>query len=182
MPSVAAGAVRGAFSGEVFELRQCDLRGFAFVANPPDDPSKIYDQAYYEGRGADPLVDYMGEVTNPDSSPRRYEWSGIARAVASLAPVTSGTRWLDIGSGLGGFVRWLRERGVDALGAEEGWAAEYARGEGIPMIEMDEWDDQFDVITCVEVIEHVRNPKPFFAQAARLLRPGGLLWLTTGNS
>jgi SAM-dependent methyltransferase len=42
-------------------------------------------------------------------------------------------------------------------------------------------DASFDVISMVEVIEHIEFPEPVFALVSRLLKRGGLLLLTTGN-
>jgi SAM-dependent methyltransferase len=40
---------------------------------------------------------------------------------------------------------------------------------------------RYDVISLIEVVEHIEFPDPVFALVARLLKPGGLLLLTTGN-
>lgn len=42
-------------------------------------------------------------------------------------------------------------------------------------------DASFDVIRACEIIEHLENPWDFFRKAHRILRPGGLLILTTPN-
>jgi 2-polyprenyl-6-hydroxyphenyl methylase / 3-demethylubiquinone-9 3-methyltransferase len=39
----------------------------------------------------------------------------------------------------------------------------------------------FDVITCMELVEHVPSPPALLAAAARLLRPGGDLFISTIN-
>ena len=39
----------------------------------------------------------------------------------------------------------------------------------------------FDAITCWDVIEHTRNPVAFLRETARLLKPGGRLFLTVPN-
>jgi len=40
-------------------------------------------------------------------------------------------------------------------------------------------EDEFDVVTCWDVLEHLNNPQRFFEVAHRILRPGGKLFLTT---
>ena len=40
---------------------------------------------------------------------------------------------------------------------------------------------QFDVVTCLEMLEHVPDPASVIAAAARLLKPGGRLFLSTLN-
>jgi 2-polyprenyl-6-hydroxyphenyl methylase/3-demethylubiquinone-9 3-methyltransferase len=40
---------------------------------------------------------------------------------------------------------------------------------------------QFDVVTCMEVIEHVMDPRAFVAELVRHLRPDGLMLLSTPN-
>ncbi len=42
-------------------------------------------------------------------------------------------------------------------------------------------DETFDVVACRSVIEHLRDPLPFFAEASRVLRPGGAMYCLTPN-
>ena len=40
---------------------------------------------------------------------------------------------------------------------------------------------QFDIVTCLEMLEHVPDPASVITSAARLLKPGGVLFLSTIN-
>jgi len=44
-----------------------------------------------------------------------------------------------------------------------------------------EWTQRFDAVTMFDVIEHLPNPAAGIAQAARLLKPGGTLLLSSGD-
>jgi len=181
-----AGSRFGQVRGVSFALRNCPECQFSFVADPWTDYAAIYDVAYYEGRGADPLVDYAFELAHPERTIRRYEWQGIVAAVRSLAPLSAQTRWLDFGCGNGGLVRHAAQATpCSVVGFEEGAIAATARAAGIPILEASQvqsLENAFDVVTAIEVIEHVVDPVACLRDLARLLKPGGLLFLTTGNA
>jgi SAM-dependent methyltransferase len=177
--------VHGAFSRRDFELRRCQACRYAFIADPWTAFDQIYDDRYYEGRGADPLVDYEFELTAPAQTVRLYEWRGITRTVKHLMKDLSAVRWLDFGAGNGGLVRYVNEHSpATAVGFEQGSIAARAREVGIPILSSltDEADGSFDVVTAIEVLEHTLDPLTELRLIRRLLRPGGLLLLTTGNA
>jgi len=41
--------------------------------------------------------------------------------------------------------------------------------------------EHFDIVTCLEVLEHVPNPKSLIATCFNLLKPGGFIFLSTIN-
>jgi 2-polyprenyl-3-methyl-5-hydroxy-6-metoxy-1,4-benzoquinol methylase len=99
-----------------------------------------------------------------------------------------GTRTLDIG---GGIMAVLLQRllGHDAyVGDVNERAAADVRELGLSFTKIDLFRDDnvapepFDLIVLTEVIEHIPQP-PYlvFQRIARLLRPGGMLFLTTPN-
>jgi cyclopropane fatty-acyl-phospholipid synthase-like methyltransferase len=183
-PVAEAGEKLGRLHARTYHLLRCASCGYAFVADP-DTETDVYDEAYYRGKGADPLLDYVFELERPDRTVRRYEWIGVERIVRSLRALSSQTRWLDYGCGNGGLVRWIRERTpAQAFGFEEGWIADTARAHGIPILTGAEVESNapYDVITALEVLEHVADPKAFVERIARLLKPGGAFFFTTGNA
>ena len=177
---------RGSFVQNSVQLLQCTRCNFISVVNPIADLSEIYNEAYYEGRGADPLVDYAFELEHPEQTIRIFEWRGILKAVRHhYGPELDGVRWLDYGSGAGGLVRFLRSRHVEAYGFDVGRFADRARERGVQNLtssELTELQGSFDVISLIEVLEHIHDPVPFLQSVAQLLRPGGLLFLTTRNA
>ena len=155
-----------------------------FVANPWLDYELIYDDAYYAGRGADPLVNYLEEISDFSTAVRRYEWRGICDRVASLVELDRQTEWLDYGCGAGGLVKYLNEAGfARAVGFEQQWAIPL-KSFGIPVLDeaaLAASEQRFDVVSAVEVLEHVYDPIAELRRLRALLKPGGLLFLTTGN-
>jgi SAM-dependent methyltransferase len=182
--TASAGEKRGHRTGRAFALHRCVACGFGFVVEPWTDYAQIYDDAYYEGRGSDPWVDYVYEFEQPERTVRRYEWRGLSRAIAGLRAAPA--RWLDYGCGTGGLVRHvLAESRYEIFGFDTGAWADKARASGLPILrehELAQHAGTFDIVTAVEVIEHCVDPLDVLRQLRRLLKPGGLLFLTTANA
>jgi SAM-dependent methyltransferase len=136
----------------------------------------IYGPDYYQG---DVFADYLGEHEI------RLE-SGHARA-RRLAAQVPGGRLLDLGCAAGFFLHAASER-YDVTGVEvSAFAAEHARKEfGLRVFTGEIFDapledDEFDVVTMWDVVEHLSDPAEVLREVARVTRPGGLLVLTTGD-
>src|SRR5689334_10283661 len=90
---------------------------------------------------------------------------------------------LDVGCGAGLLAEPLsrlgaKVTGLDASAALIAVAREHAQAAGLAVdyraIELDTLDGQFDLVTCMEVVEHVADPASFVKGLAKRLAPGGL--------
>jgi SAM-dependent methyltransferase len=113
----------------------------------------------------------------------RYHWA---------AQVAGGKRVLDAGCGLGYGIEILRAAGaaevfgvdLSAEAVEEAQrriedAGEVRQGD-VRNLEFD--DQSFDLVVCFETIEHVEEPQSALAEFRRVLRPGGVLLLSSPNA
>lgn len=74
------------------------------------------------------------------------------------------------------FVRSRFRESASAVDAPGGYACLQAIGESIPLA-----DESFDCVLLSEVIEHLDAPQFSVREAARVLKPGGRLLVTTPN-
>jgi 2-polyprenyl-3-methyl-5-hydroxy-6-metoxy-1,4-benzoquinol methylase len=196
------GFKRGRFIAADFRFYQCRECRFLFVE--PATDSRIYDDAYYAGQGPDPLVNYQEEYSDYRSTSRRFEFADLVRfAQEHLSDpayegrsVQDGVTWLDFGSGAGGLLKYLRDLGelvcggvhvpLHPVGHDVGSYSERLKNDdNFEILGWEELDKtgvaRFDIISCIEVIEHIPYPRAVIELLARSLKPGGLLILTTGN-
>ena len=98
---------------------------------------------------------------------------------------------LDVGCGAGLLAEPLARLGASVTGLDASAdliavAQEHAQARGLGINyragELAELNGQFDLITCMEVIEHVADPASFIAELAKRMAPNGLLILSTPNA
>jgi ubiquinone/menaquinone biosynthesis C-methylase UbiE len=98
----------------------------------------------------------------------------------------AGLRVLDVGCGTGHQLAALRSRGyegagVDASEAMLAYARENNPGAEIRNASVDALPfetESFDVVVCIEVLRHLRDPRPAIGEMARVLKPGGIALAT----
>ena len=143
------------------------------------------------------FVETMREFSDPHgtwppprnaSSHRRGVAKFLARCEAVLGRRREEIRLLDVGCSSGAFLHTAREMGVRGVGVEPSIeAANAARAAGLEVYqgfleELPLAAESFDVITLFEVVEHLRAPLSVLRACHRLLRPGGVIFLKTGNT
>lgn len=100
---------------------------------------------------------------------------------SSAGSIGRGTRVLDVGCGSQPFRESLMSLGYEYVSLDvsqnQQKSVDYvcAIDQGLPG---DLVDQQFELIVCLEVLEHVADWTPAFSNLARLLRPGGQLLVT----
>ena len=86
---------------------------------------------------------------------------------------------LDIGCGIGSFMRYMRFTGAQAIGIEPDAEFTETSHESIQNIFFEDFKAEapFDLITSFHVLEHVNDPDGFFQKCHELLSDDGLLFL-----
>lgn len=187
----------GEFLRREFEFHACSDCGFIMVE--PFSGFEIYNDAYYRGAGPDPYVDYESEYKNWRHTDRVREFRDLhhiaerqLRSLPHASTLSHPLKWLDFGCGAGGFLKYLGELGhvagrkLELTGHDVGsYATLLKTQDRFRILDLEELsrepDEQYDVISLIEVIEHLPAPVEPLQLVARLLKPGGLLLLTTGN-
>lgn len=123
-----------------------------------------------------------------DINPLRLNW--VDERVS-----LSGKRVLDVGCGGGILSESMARRGADVLGIDMGEAPLnvarlHAEQAGVTSVSYrqctveslaEEMPASFDVITCLEMLEHVPDPSAIVAACYRLVKPGGQVFFSTLN-
>ncbi len=122
-----------------------------------------------------------------DINPARLDY------ISNHAPL-DGRRVLDVGCGGGILTEALARRGATVQGLDAGEevirvALQHARETGLEIpyraAQLEDFADDnagsFDLVTCMELLEHVPDPEQMLRDCARVLVPGGHLFLATIN-
>jgi 2-polyprenyl-3-methyl-5-hydroxy-6-metoxy-1,4-benzoquinol methylase len=148
-----------------------------------DVPSSVlqerYGEAYFRGETSGFSAEGYAQV--------HADWSHWLPFFAREAG--EGASWLDLGCAFGFLVDEAREAGFRAVGVDVSrYALREARrchpskklnvvaavGEELPFAPR-----SFDILTAFDILEHVPDPSVVLREAVTLLRPGGLLVVTT---
>lgn len=179
---ICKSAVRSDFAKFGKNFYSCTDCGLGFIHPPPtmEEIAKIYGRNYYDSWGIgrnDSATERMKQATFRDK----------LKVIEINMPAKG--RILDIGCATGYFLDAARQNGWEPYGVElSSYSSAIARDKiGADRIftgqvaEARFKDDFFDVVVMTDVIEHVADLRPFIVEVARILRPGGLVAITTPN-
>lgn len=157
--------------GLTLPLQRCDGCGFVFAQR---DHLPVLTDLYAELDDAEYGASAEG---------RRRQMAHLLRW--ATAGRRGGERLLDVGAASGILLKEAAARGLDGVGVEPSRAlAQRARDNGLvvydgvlPHPELD--DATFDIVTLIDVVEHVADPITLLAECRRVLGPGGRLVVVT---
>ena len=205
------GSKFGQFIRREFQFHQCrdcellfvepfvgfEIYNDAYYRGHGPDPFVDYETEYRDYRRTDRVLEFEDLFRLAENFFQPSSTSPLSPAPSPQAPRPSPANaaplhWLDFGCGAGGFLKFLRERGsfhsqpLQLTGHDVGSYADLLKTrDAFRILDFDEISREpsarYDVISLIEVIEHLPDPAATLALVARLLKPGGLLLLTTGN-
>lgn len=156
----------------------------ANAATPNIDPAEVARFEAMAHRWWDPEGDFR---PLHDINPARLDWIATRHRLA-------GARVVDVGCGGGLLAEGMARAGARVLGIDAGKAPlTVARLHALEAgVELEyrqcaaealaaEQPGAFDVVTCLEMLEHVPDPDSVLAACATLVKPGGDLFFSTIN-
>lgn len=162
--------------GDGYDVVACAACGAGFADGiPPQAAMDLYyaEQSKYSYDGA-------------GGAESTYDLSRFERIADQVIPHLPGrsVRILDIGCATGGLLSVFRQRGfTNVVGADPSpsCAAAARRLHGVEVRtatlgEIRDWDERFDLVLMVGVLEHLREAAAAVTTAATLLRPDGLFY------
>ncbi|MFH1037842.1 MAG: class I SAM-dependent methyltransferase [PVC group bacterium] len=165
--------------GIFYNLHRCDGCHTVFASEMPSaqELANVYQSSHPDG--------YLLEKKN-----RQRNFQRLIKTLAKYVDHNKQVKLLDVGASIGLFLETVHVifphwelLGVEASSTATEMAA---RRYGIKLIQgmfetIDLLPDNQDIITMLDLIEHVRSPLEVICQANRLLKSGGILVISTPN-
>ncbi len=170
-------------SKEEFDVFACNDCGFLFTQNPPPASSagKYYQAEAYVSHSdtKEGVVNKIYHVVRDFMLKKKFKM---------IEGFAIGKTILDVGSGTGYFLNFMRNNGYDTLGIEiDDNAREYGKKKFglniLPQSDLvnDSITKQFHVISLWHVLEHLYDPEQYIQRFKNLLMGGGHLVIAVPN-
>ena len=163
-----------------FVIEECMACGHRATELPDgsNHVARVYGDDYFNSGGAG-YPDYPAEERILIRRGHRY-----AQLVSRFASARGRVRVLDVGAAAGFTLRAFEEQGWTAVGLEPNDSmASLARESGLDVrtttLEAFRADADFDLVCCLQVLEHLIEPALALERITGLLAPGGLVLIET---
>jgi len=124
-----------------------------------------------------------GRLISPENYYRFEKFQGelLVRYLKHFSIELQGKLLLDLGCGQGGFLVAFKEAGARITGLDLNVTTMFE--DGLPKVGADALHVPFesscyDVVVCTNLIEHLPEPELLLEEALRVLKPGGMLYLS----
>ncbi|NRQ49336.1 class I SAM-dependent methyltransferase [Aeromicrobium stalagmiti] len=171
------------FSENGIRLGQCPRCDLLYIDDIPEPQRRMTEMEAGHYAGTQEIV--AADKQSQSELILRSRFQGFVDLAREHTP--SG-RWLDIGCGAGLLLGLARDASYEIEGIELSAdrmriAAQQtgATVHGLPVEDVGYPDDSFDVISMINVFSHLISPTETFRELARILRPGGIVVMATGE-
>lgn len=163
-----------------FNILRCSDCGLQMQENVPDKLESLYTKKYYSGEAKYSYQDERSSKKFHD-----FVWQARLKNIARF--VSPPADFLDVGCAFGGFMQAANDFGYRAKGLDiSAYAVDYAQSQGLQAqqgtLEPGALPSQsFDIVSLVEVIEHLAKPRAALQALSEILRPKGMVLVQTAN-
>lgn len=166
-------------------FKKCRHCGLVYQSTQPDEESikKFYPEEYFNPQDPQGYRDFIARKDDVIN----YRLKSILELINIFLP--SKGKLLEVGCAVGFFLEIAQTSGWEVQGVELAtWAGQYAREKTKVNVTTGKLEDikfpdsYFDAVVMIELIEHTQNPAIFLKEVYRILKPGGIILITTPNS
>jgi 2-polyprenyl-3-methyl-5-hydroxy-6-metoxy-1,4-benzoquinol methylase len=172
------------FNGGPFTIVRCCRCGLTYLNPRPSGPElSRFNQSMWERWSISEQS--KGHIGSPETA--RYTYSEILDELNRLKPGKGNL--LEIGSGEGGFLKVCQQEGWNTYGIDISHeCVAYAKSKhgldnvlAVDLLDAGFDGDRFDVVIMNHLIEHLADPQSYLEETRRILKPTGILCISTPN-
>lgn len=169
------------------EIKKCKNCGHIFsVRNQEINNSDLYKRDYYKETHQNFFADCYSDYGSRNKKSKKLK--NFSKTIKLIKKYSTDGRLLDVGCATGIFLDMCQHSDFNVSGVElSTYAADYARNNfsldisNTTLEESNFEDGSFDVITMLDLIEHVPDPSKVLEKSNALLKQGGFLYILTVN-
>jgi 2-polyprenyl-3-methyl-5-hydroxy-6-metoxy-1,4-benzoquinol methylase len=137
----------------------------------------------FSGAVSDRIVDLQARASQSEGTSNEFIYKKVAE---ELEKRNARGVLVDVGCGIGGFLSFVRNQFESYIGVDAVRYDEFPADANFAQVDLDSGTvplrgEIADVVVAIETIEHLENPRAFMRALRYLVKPGGLVVVTTPN-